>query len=87
MRVLLSNLAIVAVLAAPAAALAAAPQTATGTVKSYNHSAMTLTLADGTNFMLPKGFKDPGLKAGEKVSIAYDMVGKKHEAKTVKILQ
>ena len=48
---------------------------------------MTLTLSDGTAYMLPKGFKDPGLKAGEKVSISYDMVGKKHEAKTVKILQ
>ena len=85
MRVLLSNLAIVALLSVPAAALAA--QTATGTVKSYSHKDMSLTLADGTTYILPKGFKDPGLKAGEKVSVSWDMVGKKHEAHAVKILQ
>lgn len=85
MRVLLSNLAIVALLATPAAALAA--QTATGTVKSFSAHDMTLTLSDGTTYMLPKGFKDPGLKAGEKVSVTWDMVGKKHEAHAVKILQ
>lgn len=85
MRVLLSNLAIVTVLTAPAVALAA--QTATGTVKSYNPSAMTLTLSDGTSYMLPKGFKDPGLKAGEKVSVSYDVAGKGHQAKSVKILR
>ena len=34
---------------------------------------MTLTLADGNEYMLPKTFKDPGLKAGEKVSVAWDM--------------
>ncbi|SOC35342.1 uncharacterized protein DUF1344 [Rhizobium subbaraonis] len=86
MRVLLSNLAIVSALSAPGIAFAAA-ETVTGTVKTYSPLAMTPTLSDGTAYMLPKGFKDPGLKAGEKVSISYDMVGKKHEAKTVKILQ
>lgn len=85
MRVLLSNLAIVALLSVPAAAVAA--QTASGTVKSYSPSHMTLTLANGTTYILPKGFKDPGLKAGEKVSVSWDMVGKKHEAHAVKILQ
>lgn len=85
MRVLLSNLAIVTVLATPAFALAA--QTATGTVKSYDKTAMSLTLADGTTYQLPKGFHDPGLKAGEKVSISFAMSGKTHEAKTVKIIQ
>ena len=85
MRVLLSNLAIVTVLATPALALAA--QTATGTVKDYNKASMSLTLNDGTTFQLPKGFHDPGLKAGEKVSVSFDMSGKNHEAKTVKILR
>ena len=85
MRVLLSNLAIVTVLTAPAVALAA--QTTTGTVKAFSPAAQTLTLSDGSSYMLPKGFKDPGIKTGEKVMIAYDMVGKKHEAKTVKLLQ
>jgi hypothetical protein len=86
MRVLLSNLAIVTVLATPALALAA--QTATGTVKDYNKASMSLTLsatAPSTSF--PKGFHDPGLKAGEKVSVSFDMSGKNHEAKTVKILR
>ena len=85
MRVLLSNLAIVSILATPALALAA--QSATGTVKDYNKASMSLTLADGTVYHLPKGFHDPGLKAGEKVTISFDMSGKNHEAKTVKILR
>ncbi|PTM98569.1 DUF1344 domain-containing protein [Mycoplana dimorpha] len=86
MRVLLSKLAIVAFLAAPAVALAA-PQTTTGTVKSFSPKQMTLTLDNGTVYMLPKGYKNPGLKAGEKVSITWNMAGKKHEATAVKILQ
>ena len=85
MRVLLSNLAIVSILATPALALAA--QSATGTVKEYNKASMSLTLADGTIYQLPKGFHDPGLKAGEKGAISFDMSGKNHEAKTVKILR
>jgi hypothetical protein len=85
MRVLLSNLAIVTVLATPTFALAA--QTATGTVKDYNKASMSLTLADGTIYQLPKGFHDPGLKAGEKVSVSFDMSGKNHEAKAVKIIR
>lgn len=85
MRVLLSNLAIVTVLATPALALAA--QTATGTVKDYNKASMSLTLADGTIYHLPKGFHDPGLKAGEKVSVSFDMSGKNHDVKAVKILR
>ena len=85
MRVLLSNLAIVTVLATPALALAA--QTATGTVKDYNKASMSLMLKDGTVYHLPKGFHDPGLKAGERVSISFDMSGKNHDAKTIKILR
>ena len=85
MRVLLSNLAIVTVLATPVLALAA--QTATGTVKAFDQKQMSLTLANGSVFQLPKGFHDPGLKAGEKVSIAYDMSGAKHTATSVRILK
>ncbi|MDX3928758.1 MAG: DUF1344 domain-containing protein [Shinella sp.] len=85
MRVLLSNLAIVTVLSAPAGAMAA--QTATGKVKSYSPRAMTLTLSDGTTYALPKDFKDPGLKSGERVSVSYSMTGKAPEARTVTILK
>ena len=86
MRVLLSNLAIVTVIATPAFALAA-PHTATGTVRDYNKASMSLTLNDGSIYQLPKGFHDPGLKVGEKVSVSFDMSGKHQEAKTVKILR
>jgi hypothetical protein len=85
MRVLLSNLAIVSIVATPGLALAA--QSATGTIKEYDKASMSLTLADGTTYHLPKGFHDPGLKAGEKVAISFGMSGKNHEAKTVKILR
>ena len=85
MRVLLSNLAIVSILATPGLALAA--KSATGTVKEYDKASISLTFAYGTVYSLPKGFHDPGLKAGEKVAISFDMSGKKSEAKTVKILR
>ena len=34
---------------------------------------MTLTLASGDAFVLPKTFKDSGLKAGEHISINWEM--------------
>ena len=34
--------------------------------------AHTLTLEDGTIYMLPGVFKDPGLKIGEKVSVLWN---------------
>jgi Protein of unknown function (DUF1344) len=65
----------------------AAPQHANGTVKTYDAKAMTLTLTDGNVYTLPKAFKNPGLRTGEKVSIAWDMHGKSKTAETVKILK
>ncbi|WEZ85249.1 DUF1344 domain-containing protein [Rhizobium sp. 32-5/1] len=56
-------------------------------MKSYNAKAMMLTLRNGTAYQLPPNFKDPGLKAGEKVKIAYDTVNKKHEATAVTLVQ
>jgi hypothetical protein len=49
--------------------------------------AMTLTLKNGSHYMLPATFKDPGIKVGEKVTIAYEMVGKKHQATAVTLTQ
>ena len=72
MRKLLVPAAAAAILATSAVAFAATQHT-TGTIKTYDSKAMTLTLANGAAYMLPKTFKDPGLKAGEKVSIAWDM--------------
>ncbi len=71
MRKLLVPAAAAAILATSAIAFAATQNT-TDTVKSFDSKAMTLTLANGTEYMLPKGFKDPGLKAGEKVTVAWE---------------
>lgn len=77
--------------AAVAASLAFAPlsfaaaQQANGTVKAYDAKKATLTLADGSVYSLPKTFKNPGLKAGEKVNIAWDMQGKHKMAQSVTI--
>ena len=45
--------------------------------------AHTLTLNDGVVYQLPAGFKDPGLKAGAKVEVSWDMQAGKHEASKV----
>jgi hypothetical protein len=70
-------------LAAGSAAFAATKTE--GTVKSFDIKAQTLTLSDGTTYMLPKGFKDPGLKVGEKVAVMWDMQKNMHEASAVTI--
>ncbi len=86
MRKLLVPAAAAALLATSALTFAAA-QHATGTVKAYDAKAQSLTLADGTTYMLPKTFKDPGLKAGEKVSINWEMKGSTKSADTVTIMK
>ncbi len=88
MRVLTSSLAIVTLATAvSSSAFAAEDHTATGIVKAISHKTMTLTLKNGNTYILPPGFKDPGLKRGERVTIAYETMGKKHEAKSVTIVQ
>ncbi len=59
----------------------------TGTIKSVDMKAMTLTLDDGNTYILPSGFKDPGLKAGEKVDIAWQMLNSKHQADQVTVVK
>lgn len=85
MRKLLVPAAAAALLATSALSFAAAEQHATGTVKAYDAKAQTLTLADGSVYMLPKTFKNPGLKAGEKVSINWEMKGSSKTADKVTI--
>ena len=75
-----------------AAALAAAPfafaaEVATGAIKSLDMQAGTLTLENGTTYTLPAGFKDPGLRKGEKVSVVWEMKDGKHEASAVTIVK
>ncbi len=61
----------------------AAPSTALGTIKAIDHAAMTLTLSDGSSYVLPKGFDASKPKVGEKVSVAWQMYDGKHAASTV----
>jgi hypothetical protein len=84
MRKLLVPAAAAAILATSAIAFAATQNT-TGTVKSFDSKAMTLTLDNGTQYMLPKTFRNPRLKAGEKVTVAWDMKGGSKIAEKVTI--
>jgi hypothetical protein len=86
MRKLIVSAAVAAVLASGSVAFAAVKHT-TGKVKSYDGTSMSLVLADGSTFTLPKTFKDPGLKAGEKVRVSWDMNGKNKIAEAVKIVK
>ncbi|WEJ34885.1 DUF1344 domain-containing protein [Devosia sp. SD17-2] len=71
--------------AAKPAVTAPADQTISGMVKAFDLKAHTLTLADGKTYQLPATFKDPGLKAGEKVTVHWKMNGTAYEATSVTI--
>ena len=86
MRTLLVPAAVAALLATSAMSFAAV-QHANGTVKAFDSKAMTLTLASGETYQVRKTFKDPGLKAGEKVSINWEMTGNKKIADSVTIIK
>ena len=86
MRTLLIPAAAAAILATSTFAFAAAQHT-TGTVKAFDAKAMTLSLADGSQYSLPKGFKDPGIKAGEKVNVSWEQSGAKKMADSVTIVK
>ena len=58
----------------------------TSTVKHYT-AGKTLTLANGDTFALPSKFKDPGIKSGERVKVAYQKTGKKLQAEMVTIVK
>jgi len=79
--------------AAVAASIALAPvafaaaKSEEGKVKSYDPATMTLVLENGDTFTLPAGFKDPGLKAGEKVKVSFETKDGKHQAETVSIVK
>ena len=85
MRALFASAVILSSVALVPAAFAAS-QSVTGTVKVY-HSGQSLTLANGDEFILPKSFKDPGIKTGGKVKVAYEKTGKKLQAEMVTIVR
>jgi Protein of unknown function (DUF1344) len=58
---------------------------ATGSVKVYNMDTKTITLTDGTEYVLPKGFDNPNLKVGKQVTITWEMKDGKHIASLVSI--
>ena len=86
MRKLIMTAAAAAFLASGGAALAAVKHT-TGTVKSFDGTAMSLVLDNGSTFTLSKAFKDPGIQVGEKVRVSWDMSGKNKIAEAVKIME
>lgn len=86
MRVLLAPVTAAAVLLSSMGAFAAATVT-NGTVKAFSPTAMTLTLNDGTVYALPKNFKDPGVKVGEKVKISWTKQQSKNVADAVTIVK
>ena len=85
MRALFASAVILSSIAVVPAAFAASMST-TSTVKAY-HAGQSLTLANGDVFKLPAGFKDPGIKTGEKVKVAYQKTGKKLQAEMVTIVK
>ena len=85
MRTLFASVIVLSSIAVGSTAFAAS-LSMTGTVKSYSQAEKSLKLANGDTFVLPKGFKDPGIKTGEKVKIAYQKAGKKLEAEMVTIV-
>jgi len=62
----------------------AASMDATGVIKSIDTKANSITLADGKTYGLPAGFAINTLKAGEKVSLVYDMKNNQMVATSVK---
>ena len=54
-------------------AVLAAGTAANGTIKALDAKAMTVTLEDGSVYMLPAGFKISGFKVGEKVTLTWEM--------------
>ncbi|WP_395540028.1 DUF1344 domain-containing protein [Neotabrizicola sp. sgz301269] len=65
------------------AALAGAMQ-ASGAIKAIDPAAMTITLADGSVYVLPKGDKADQFKVGEKVTLTWTLVGTQHQIDTIK---
>ncbi len=61
------------------AAMAALTDT-TGTIKSIDAKAISVTLDNGTVYMLPKAFKLAAFKVGEKVSVHWELKGTAHDA-------
>ena len=67
------------------AAVAATDTMTTGKIKSIDLAKHSLVLDNGVSYALPTAFKNPGLKVGEKVTVAWVMNGKIYQADSVAI--
>ncbi len=79
--------AVLAALVAVTPAAFAATHTTKGVVSSYNARSMTLKLKGGATYLLPKDFKNPGLKPGTKIAVVWETKSGKRHAETVTITQ
>ena len=77
---------IATVLASSSFAFAAAEH-AIGAIKALDLKASTVTLANGKIYVLPKGFKAPDLKTGEKIDITWAKIDGKDVATAVTIVK
>lgn len=70
---------------APTAAASTAAQSVDGTIKTINLTARSLTLADGSTYFLPLSLKVPNVKAGDKVTVHWQMNGSAHDVTEIDI--
>ena len=70
-----------------ATAAFAANMSATGVVKSVSTKSDSITLADGSVYILAEGFEAENFKAGEKVAIVFAMKNGKMIASSVKVVK
>lgn len=87
MRISLFSTAAAVLIATTFGALAATGTMTTGTVKSIDAKTHSLTLDNGIAYALPSGFKESGIKVGEKVTVAWVMQGVKHQADKVVVVK
>ncbi|WP_375452788.1 DUF1344 domain-containing protein [uncultured Devosia sp.] len=87
MRKFLVPVAIALMLGSSGMAFAATttPQSITSTVKAFDAKTHTLTLANNIAYALPATFMNPNLKAGQKVTVKWEMDGAKYKADSVVI--
>ena len=64
----------------------AATMNATGVIKTIDAKSNSITLVDGKTYGLPAGFVIKNLKAGEKVSLVYDLKNNQMVATSVKAI-
>ena len=74
---------VLAAVAASFISTAAFAVTATETIKAIDQSKHQLTTADGKVFVLPVAWSGAGFKAGDKVTVTYEMQGNTMTASAV----